>query len=430
MSREFGWAYVVGSQASGPKGSVQLAGDETALDHDPNLLWSDDLNALLVSGNIIAHNFEIQNQTKTVFEFEVSGSSVFGDTPDDLHQFTGSIDASGSITAHAYYGYGGDLEGVAINEYTNFGDNRLVTSVGEKSVNAEENLTFDGSILAVVGNVQATEVSSSTSLFTTSQIQNLSVSTLTDGSITMQTGTIANIDHLQANTLEGLIVTPSQTNITDVGTLNSLEVQGDSGLSGSLTVQENVAIGLTFPRKKVEIKSSDTQLRLTNTEPIFGIQDYTYADFTVDTSGGLSITPSSGLVTIPNLNLTNLAQGSSNSILAIDANGNVVVTQVVDPGVEVKNRVVVTADYNVSTTDYFVGIQAQSDLTITLPDASTLLNGQIMVLKDESETADQHLIQVVAQPYQLIENRNSLTLASEAAAVNIYTDSQSKLFNM
>jgi hypothetical protein len=65
MSKEFGWAYVVGSQASGPKGSVQLAGDETALDHDPNLIWSDDLNALLVSGNIIAHNFEIQNQTNS-----------------------------------------------------------------------------------------------------------------------------------------------------------------------------------------------------------------------------------------------------------------------------------------------------------------------------------------------------------------------------
>jgi len=37
MAREFGWAYVVGSQASGPKGSVQLAGQSTGLDHDPTL---------------------------------------------------------------------------------------------------------------------------------------------------------------------------------------------------------------------------------------------------------------------------------------------------------------------------------------------------------------------------------------------------------
>jgi hypothetical protein len=99
MAKEFGWAYVVGRQGSGPKGSIQLAGEGVELDHDPNLIWSDDLNALLVSGNIVAHNFEIQNQTKTVFEFEVSGSSIFGDTADDLHQFTGSIDVSGNVTA-------------------------------------------------------------------------------------------------------------------------------------------------------------------------------------------------------------------------------------------------------------------------------------------------------------------------------------------
>ena len=65
MAREFGWAYVVGSQASGPRGSIQLAGQSTGLDHDPNLVWSDEDNALLISGNIIAHNFEIQNQTKS-----------------------------------------------------------------------------------------------------------------------------------------------------------------------------------------------------------------------------------------------------------------------------------------------------------------------------------------------------------------------------
>ena len=117
--------------------------------------------ALLVSGNIVAHNFEIQNQTKTVFEFEVSGSSIFGDTEDDLHQFTGSIDVSGNVTAQSFFGYGGDLEGVAINHYTNHGDNRLVTSVNDNTVNAEENLTFDGALLDVIGDIQALEIDAS-----------------------------------------------------------------------------------------------------------------------------------------------------------------------------------------------------------------------------------------------------------------------------
>jgi hypothetical protein len=30
MAKEFGWAYVAGSQASGPKGSIQLAGADVA----------------------------------------------------------------------------------------------------------------------------------------------------------------------------------------------------------------------------------------------------------------------------------------------------------------------------------------------------------------------------------------------------------------
>ena len=122
MAKEFGWAYVAGSQASGPKGSIQIAGPSTVLDHDPNLFWSDEDNCLLVSGDIIAHNFEIQNQTKTVYHFTTTGSSVFGDTTDDFHQFTGSLGITGDITATNHYGWGGDLDGVPVNYYNNHGE--------------------------------------------------------------------------------------------------------------------------------------------------------------------------------------------------------------------------------------------------------------------------------------------------------------------
>lgn len=723
MAKEFGWAYVVGSQASGPKGSIQLAGDETRLDHDPNLLWSDDLNALLVSGNIIAHNFEIQNQTKTVFEFEVSGSSIFGDTPDDLHQFTGSIDVSGNVTAHSFIGYGGDLEGVAVNYYTNQGDNRIITSVGPKSIHAEDNLLFDGTLLSVTGNVQAIEmkadqVSGSIGLFDMLEALDLNASSFTDGTITIETGTISNVDHFEANTLGGLLTTPSQTNITDVGTLNTLTVANDATFNGTFyvktaenrigvnvsdpqateeilspttqlrltsqravfgvqdyeytdlhtdtqgnfsispsngltTIQGNAVVTgdllisgtltarmtdfnvsadtLTFgdeatdvvimnastmqtpnglviddtfylsgstigvgdyssgskfevtstsnqlsvgtateklsvsvtngstilsttsqdlditsrtnilnevnvgsngdivldnagaisssvsvssdagyfnnlettaitngnvtisadtltaptvqatnvygtiqtaaqpnitsvgtlsslnvagdttlgldvitidstakkvgvsksnPQKKVEIKDTDVQLRLTSTEAVFGISQYQYVDLKANLTGDLEISPTSGKVIIPNLNLTNIQQGSSNNFLSLDATGNVILAPAVQSGIEVRNRVVVTQDYSVLSTDYFVGIQATQNLTITLPDASTLFNGQIMVLKDEAENADVYQIDIVAQTNQFVENRSSITLSSPGSAINIYTDGQSKFFIM
>ena len=730
MAREFGWAYVVGSQASGPKGSVQLAGDETRLNHDPNLIWSDDLNALLVSGNIVAHNFEIQNQTKTVFNFEVSGSSIFGDTPDDLHQFTGSIDTSGTITAHSFMGYGGDLEGVAINHYTNFGDNRLVTSVGEKSVHAEDNLLFDGSLLSVTGNVQAIEVSAdqlsgTIGLFDSLQTDDHQTTRFTDGILTIESGTIANVEHLAANTIEGLLTSPSQTNITDVGVLNtlnvandatfngtfyvktaenkigvnvsdpqatqevlststqlrlssqrevfgvqaaqftdletnlqgkfsisptsgfvginnsnpsaaldvvgdaiisgnltvsgtlraettdfvvsadtltfgdeasdlvvinaqtintpnqlnlnnalyvsgttigvgdysngakfeiespanqfkvgtsteklsisvnngsttlstetltldignntkvlgelvvgsngdivldnvgqisssvsvssdagyfnnletnsitngqvsissntittpilnatsiggtlttaaqpnvtslgnltSLTVNGESDLNGGLNVSDNLAVGLSSASRKVEIKDSNAQLRLTNTEEIFGLQDYTYADLNVTNSGDLKLEPSSGKVIIPSLNLTNVTQGSSSNFLSLDSNGNVILSPAVQSGIEVRNRTIVSSSYQVLSSDYFIGIQATENLTITLPDASSLQNGQIMVIKDEDETADIYSITINAKPNQLIENRQALNFVSTGASITIYTDGVSKFFIM
>jgi hypothetical protein len=44
----------------------------------------------------------------------------------------------------------------AISSYTNAGDNRVITSVDGSTVNGEANLSFDGSTLAVTGNVTAT----------------------------------------------------------------------------------------------------------------------------------------------------------------------------------------------------------------------------------------------------------------------------------
>lgn len=718
MAKEFGWAYVVGRQGSGPKGSIQLAGEGVELEHDPNLIWSDDLNALLVSGNIVAHNFEIQNQTKTVFEFEVSGSSIFGDTADDLHQFTGSIDVSGNVTAQSFYGYGGDLEGVAINHYTNHGDNRLVTSVNDNSVNAEENLLFDGTLLSVTGNVQAIEMkadqlSGSIGLFDMLETLDLQTTRFTDGTLTIETGSISNVNHIQSTTIEGLLTSPSQPNITEVGTLTSLNVANDATINGTLYVKSadsrvginvsdpqateeilspttqlrltsqraifgiqdleytdlytntdgdfsispsngntnvdgnlnvsgdlivtgslvarmtdfsvsadtltlgdeatdvitinaqsitapndleinnvlfvsastvgvgdystskfgisgpsdqfsitdgaqtmsinvengsttlstnsstldiatdtkvlgevvvgsngdivldnvgqisssvsvsstsgyftnlsssvitngnttinsenietptvdtttvnavnlggtlstaaqpnvtslgtltslNVAnaaniggplgINIDSPSRMVEIKdSTSAQLRLTNSEYVFGISQYQYVDLNATSNGDLSIEPKSGKVIIPSLNLTNIQQGSSSNFLSLDESGNVILAPSVQSGIEVRNRVVVTSDYNVATTDYFVGLQVVENTKVTLPDASTLFNGQIFVIKDESENADQHEIIVAARQGQLIENRESLTFASAGSSINIYTDGQSKFFIM
>ena len=219
-------------------------------------------------------------------EFKISSTQIFGDTADDLHQFTGSIDVSGNVTAQSFYGYGGDLEGVAINHYTNHGDNRLVTSVNDNSVNAEENLLFDGTLLSVTGNVQAIEMkadqlSGSIGLFDMLETLDLQTTRFTDGTLTIETGSISNVNHIQSTTIEGLLTSPSQPNITEVGTLTSLNVANDATINGTLYVKSadsRVGINVSDPQATEEILSPTTQLRLTSQRAIFGIQDLEYTD--------------------------------------------------------------------------------------------------------------------------------------------------------
>jgi len=51
----------------------------------------------VVLGDIIAENYIINSTVTTMTQSFSSGSTIFGDTLDDLHQFTGSLDISGSI---------------------------------------------------------------------------------------------------------------------------------------------------------------------------------------------------------------------------------------------------------------------------------------------------------------------------------------------
>ena len=767
MAIETGWAYVVGTEASGPKGSIQLAGQDTTLDHDVKLLWSDADDALIVSGNIIAKNFEIQSETVTVFHMDITGSSTFGDSEDDLHQFTGSIeltkdlDSAGDITALNYYGNAAHMQNVGVNQYSGRLENHLILGNGAKTIRTESNLSYDNDTLYVTGTIETDEVSSSLAYFdsvdaldidtnqltssnaiiTTLQgnditvgdiiitgnlrdsqgniilgsnsaqtetnisstggasiqsnsfgslnnsnaaslnyaiintglsvnnnslfasetqvgvgtnqpekklhivdgsdsqlrlssaatttlgaslptflerhtdlgtdtngnfhimpsnnkvgintespnysldvqgdvgisgdlyvtgtlharttdfivsadtvvlgdqstdtvtinaatlntpnglvvdnqlfindetigigasssgsklevtapsnqlrvgtsIKNLTVSVdsssttlstnnsslniatptdvlgqlrvgsnqdivldnvgqisssvsvssnsgfftnltssnITNGNTTIESeiintptlnATTMNATAVNSTTLQGSILTPAQENITSLGTLTSLNVANAANVGGSL------AVGTSSPSRKVEIKDSDPQLRLTNTEEVFGLSSHTYADFQVLDNGDLSLLPSSNKVIIPQLNLTSVQQGQSSTALALDENGNVITTTISQPGIEVRNRITTTTSYNMSTNDYFIGIKAAESLVITMPDASALQNGQIFIVTDEDGMAQNHSLIIRARAGQTIDGLNQIVLASPRSSISFYTDGQSNFF--
>ena len=159
---------------------------------DNSLYLSGSLN---VSGTIRAHEYIVIIEEKVVHKLNVSGSTVFGDSLEDTHIYTGSItvtgatnfpffvtssgrvgigtllpaqlfhvsggnalfendvSASGLVSASYFYGDGSNLSNVSNITYTNPGDNKVLTSTGVDAIRGESNLFFDGSLLAVTGNL-------------------------------------------------------------------------------------------------------------------------------------------------------------------------------------------------------------------------------------------------------------------------------------
>jgi hypothetical protein len=68
---------------------------------------------LTVLGSINARQFNISVISSSVL-FE-SGSSKFGNTSDDIHSFTGSVEVTGSVTATSFVGDGSGLTGLSVD---------------------------------------------------------------------------------------------------------------------------------------------------------------------------------------------------------------------------------------------------------------------------------------------------------------------------
>ena len=115
---------------------------------------------LTVTGTITAQEFNTEYITSSVI-FE-SGSTAFGNSADDTHVFSGSVNISGSLGITGFPDVSASLasvisasgnSNVSIN---NNSDNRVITATGTDTLNGESNLTFDGSLLTVTGSATVT----------------------------------------------------------------------------------------------------------------------------------------------------------------------------------------------------------------------------------------------------------------------------------
>jgi hypothetical protein len=101
-------------EGTGSFGSLQV-NDTLTVNHGISII-SGSLGItsdLTVLGQINARQFNISVISSSVL-FE-SGSSKFGNTSDDIHSFTGSVNVTGSVTATTFVGDGSGLTGMVVD---------------------------------------------------------------------------------------------------------------------------------------------------------------------------------------------------------------------------------------------------------------------------------------------------------------------------
>ena len=319
MANDTGWAFIhagVSQLPGGEDGSIQINDNDASFNGDSKLkydLYSNTLSLegdLDVVGNINANAINIDVTNKNITNLDSFGSTNFGDSPDDTHDFQGLMTVDGDVNATTFYGDGSNLSGL-ITSYTNPADNRLITSINGSSVNSEENLTFDGNRLTVLGDAEIA-VGISTPLGTITELTSSNARLLNElvvgESLTTIVGDTINTTNVNATSLAGQITTTAQPLITSVGNLDSLTVD-----STTLVVKDTthrVGIGRGGPLRSLDVlHASEPQIRMSNTNEI-------YVDLQATTDGYLSITPSAGRVGIM----------TSSPSEALDVNGNARIT--------------------------------------------------------------------------------------------------------
>tara|TARA_B100000683_G_C12428554_1_gene530757 strand:- start:58 stop:801 length:744 start_codon:yes stop_codon:yes gene_type:complete len=93
------------------------------------------------------------------------------------------------------------------------------------------------------------------------------------------------------------------------------------------------------------------------------------------------------------------------------------------------NRRTTTSTITASLTDYYIGTDTSSDvLSIRLPDAANLIDGQTYVVKDEAGTANTNNVTILASGSQTIDGQNSVVLESPFASIQLYCNGTNKYF--
>ena len=306
-------------------------------------------------------------------------------------------DADGkNIVEGKFFGDGTNITNVA--RITSNGTTDYLITVGSNadSLVGEPNLQFNGSRLYVNGAVTAS----------TLQLNSLSAGQATTSSF------------LALDENNNIVLTSSAGGPDDAiaqGPINSIQFNSGSGdLTGSnnftfyndtLFVSGTLIVSGGIEANTFDIISTTITEINQSGSTVFGDTN----DDTHHFTGSLSIF------------------SSSTDVFAVDVENKITK---INTGLTLK-RVLITSNYTVLKSDYYIGVNTSSpsaQITASLPNASTLNNGQTFVFKDEAGSANSYNIVISASSGQTIDNQNKVVLESPYSSLTIYTDGSSKFF--
>ena len=301
------------------------------------------------------------------------------------------ISSSLNLSASGFFGDGSGLTGLpsaAISTYTNANDNRVITSVNSDSVNAEENLKFDGTTLTVTG-----QISGSQGI----------------------TGSAGFLDVLE--------VASGATVIDGTQISSSLNISG-SGFFGD-------GSGLTgLPSAAITTYTSagdDRIITSVDSETVNAEENLTFNGTTLSVtgqiSGSLGITGSAGFFDVIEVGGTTIDGTQMSSSLNISASaffGDGSGLSGVGGGTAWN---AFNADYNVVSTHDVMGIDTSgSVVTASLPGASDLSAGKRLVFKDVGGSGSVNNIVIEASGSQTIDGASTVKIQANYGAITLSTD--------
>ena len=277
---------------------------------------------------------------------------------------TGSIfrvpSSSLEITG-TFAGDGGGLDNLPINQVTNAANTRLTTfaNAAGSTLNGEANLTFNGSVLNVAGEVTAS-VGVSASMF------------YGDGSQLRNIGSNVNSFATFAVSGQDSVVADSSTDTLTLAAGSNVTITTDAS-SDTITIASSGGGGGG---------SANAQ------GPTGSLQFQTG-------SGGIS-------------GSAQVLYDFSTNVLTINAG-------------LVFNRTAVTTNHTASADEYILGVDSSNQISI-LFDASSFSTGQALVVKDEGGQAHTNPIVLTASGAQTIDGASFISIESPHASVNVNTD--------